>query len=149
MDQLMLSLVLSIGAARILSAANKPDDSLLSAAMQPPLPLTPRRLELIKALTKGMSRSPNERIAQTPSQKAIIAQKEDRPNQLLLVLPKKIWVLLIVLIFVALLPNFTLAPLLWLRFFDRPASTAVPRFFSPPLDLAPELQTLELPRACA
>ena len=123
MDQLMLSLVLSIGAARILSAVNKPDDTL-STAIQPPLPLTPQRLELIKALTKGMSRSPNERIAQTPSQKAIIAQKEDRPNQLLLVLPKKIWVLLIVLIFVALLPNFTLAPLLWLRFFDRPASTA-------------------------
>jgi len=122
MDQLMLSLVLSIGAARILSAVNKPDDTL-SAAIQPPLPLTPQRLELIKALTKEMSRSPNERIAQTPSQKAIIAQKEDRP-QLLLVLPKKIWVLLIVLIFVALLPNFTLAPLLWLRFFDRPASTA-------------------------
>jgi hypothetical protein len=130
MDQLMLSLVLSIGAARILSAANKPDDSLLSAAMQPPLPLTPRRLELIKALTKGMSPSPNELIAQTPSQKTIIAQKdrrpvgEDRPSQLLLVLPKKIWVLLSVLIFVALLPNFTLVPLLWLRFFDRPESTA-------------------------
>jgi len=130
MDQLMLSLVLSIGAARILSAANKPDDSLLSAAMQPPLPLTPRRLELIKALTKGMSPSPNELIAQTPSQKTIIAQKDrrpvgdDRPSQLLLVLPKKIWVLLSVLIFVALLPNFTLVPLLWLRFFDRPESTA-------------------------
>src|SRR5215470_18829764 len=129
MDQLMLSLVLSIGAARILRAANKPDNSL-SAAIQPPLPLTPQRLELIKALTTGMSRSSDERIAKAPSQQTIIAQKDRRSvgqpqsSQLLLVLPKKIWVLLSVLIFVALLPNFTLVPLLWLRFLDRPVSTA-------------------------
>jgi hypothetical protein len=38
------------------------------------------------------------------------------------VLPKKIWVLLSALIFVALLPNFTLVPLFWLRLLDRPAS---------------------------
>ena len=131
MDQLMLSLVLSIGAARILKAANKPDNSL-SAVTQPPLPPTPQRLELIKALTKGMSRSPDARIAQAPPQQTIIAQKdrqsvgEDQPSQLLLVLPKKIWVLLSVLIFLALLPNFTLLPLLWLRFLDRPAAT-IPR----------------------
>src|SRR5262249_40881434 len=130
MGQLMLSLVLSIGAARILRrAANKSDNSL-SAATQPPLPLTPQRLELIKALTTGMSRSSDERIAKAPSQQTIIAQKDRRSvgqpqsSQLLLVLPKKIWVLLSVLIFVALLPNLTLAPLLWLRFLDRPASTA-------------------------
>jgi hypothetical protein len=116
MGQLMLSLVLSIGAARILRSANKPDNSR-SAATQPPLPLTPQRLELIKTLTKGMSRSPDERIAQAPSQQTIIAQKDrppiggDQPRQLLLVLPKKIWVLLSVLIFLALLPNFTLVPL--------------------------------------
>jgi Bacterial SH3 domain len=128
MDQLMLSLVLSIGAARILKAANKPDNSL-SAVTQPPLPPTPQRLELIKALTKGMSRSPDERIAQAPPPQTIFAQKdrppvgEDQPSQLLLVLPKKIWVLLSVLIFLALLPNFTLLPLLWLRFLDRPAAT--------------------------
>jgi len=128
MDQLMLSLVLSIGAARILKAANKPGNSL-SAVTQPPLPPTPQRLELIKALTKGMSRSPDERIAQAPPQQTTIAQKdqqsvgEDQPSQLLLVLPKKIWVLLSVLIFLALLPNFTLLPLLWLRFLDRPAAT--------------------------
>jgi Bacterial SH3 domain len=128
MGQLMLSLVLSIGAARILRSANKPDNSR-SAATQPPLPLTPQRLELIKTLTKGMSRSPDERIAQAPSQQTIIAQKDrppiggDQPRQLLLVLPKKIWVLLSVLIFLALLPNFTLVPLLWLRFLDRPAAT--------------------------
>src|SRR5262249_10759829 len=138
MDQLMLSLVLSIGAARILRAANKPDNSL-SAATQPPLPPTPQRLELIKALTTGMSRSPDERIAQAPSQ---IAQKDRRsvgqaqPSQLLLVLPKKIWVLLSVLIFVALLPNFTLVPLFWLHFLDRPTSTAatIPEHQSPVAD---------------
>jgi hypothetical protein len=141
MDQLMLSLVLSIGAARILRAANKPDNSL-SAATQPPLPLTPQRLELIKALTTGMSRSPDERIAQAPSQQTIIAQKDRRsvgqaqPSQLLLVLPKKIWVLLSVLIFVALLPNFTLVPLFWLHFLDRPTSTAatIPEHQSPIAD---------------
>lgn len=128
MDQLMLSLVLSIGAARLLKAANKPDNSL-SAVTQPPLPPTPQRLELIKALTKGMSRSPDERIAQAPPQQTIFTQKDrlpvgqDQPSQLLLVLPKKIWVFLSVLIFLALLPNFTLLPLLWLRFLDRPAAT--------------------------
>jgi len=131
MDQLMLSLVLSIGAARILRAANKPDNSL-SAVTQPPLPPTPQRLELIKALTKGMSRSPDEQIAQARPPQTIIAHKErqsvseGRPSQLLLVLPKKIWVLLSVLIFLALLPNFTLLPLLWMRFLDRPAATIPP-----------------------
>ena len=128
MDQLILSLVLSIGAARILRAPNKPNDSL-SVATQPPLPLTPQRLKLIKALTKEMSGSPDERIAQPAPQQSIIAQDAPRPggqaqpSQLLLVLPRKIWALLSVLIFVALLPNFTLVPLLWLRFLERPAST--------------------------
>ena len=128
MSQLMLSLVLSIGAARLLRAANKPNDSL-SVATQPPLPLTPQRLKLIKALTKEMSGSPDERIAQPAPQQSIIAQNAPRPggqaqpSQLLLVLPRKIWALLSVLIFVALLPNFTLVPLLWLRFLERPAST--------------------------
>ena len=128
MDQLILSLVLSIGAARILRAPNKPNDSL-SVATQPPLPLTPQRLKLIKALTKEMSGSPDERIAQPAPQQSIIAQNAPRPggqaqpSQLLLVLPRKIWALLSVLIFVALLPNFTLVPLLWLRFLERPAST--------------------------
>jgi hypothetical protein len=141
MDQLMLSLVLSIGAARILRAANKPDDSL-SVATQPPLPLTPQRLELIKALTKEMSRSPDERIAQPLPRQRIIAQNDRRPggqaqpSQILLVLPRQIRVLLTVLIFVALLPNFTLVPLLWLRFLDRPASAPemIPAHQSPMTD---------------
>jgi hypothetical protein len=141
MDQLMLSLVLSIGAARILRAANKPNDSR-SVATQPPLPLTPQRLGLIKALAKEMSRSPDERIAQPPPQQPIIAQNDRRPggqaqpSQILLVLPRQIRVLLTVLIFVALLPNFTLVPLLWLRFVDRPASApeAIPAHQSPMTD---------------
>jgi Bacterial SH3 domain len=76
-----------------------------------------------------MSGSPDERIAQPAPQQSIIAQNAPRPggqaqpSQLLLVLPRKIWALLSVLIFVALLPNFTLVPLLWLRFLERPAST--------------------------
>jgi hypothetical protein len=129
MDQLMLSLVLSIGAARVLrTAANKTNDSR-SVATQPPLPLTPQRLGLIKALAKEMSRSPDERIAQPPPRQPIIAQNDRRPggqvqpSQILLVLPRQIRVLLTALIFVALLPNFTLVPLFWLRFLERPAST--------------------------
>jgi len=130
MDQLMLSLVLSIGAARVLrTAANKTYDSL-SVATQPPLPLTRQRLELIKALTKETSHSSDQRIAQPRPRQTIIAQTDRRPggqahpSQLLLVLPRKIWVLLSVLIFVALLPNLTVVPLFWLRFLDRPTSTA-------------------------
>src|SRR4029450_11105279 len=139
MSQLMLSLVLSIGAARLLRAANKPNDSL-SVVTQPPLPLTPQRLELIKALAKETSRSPDQRIAQPPPRQ--IAQNDRRsgaqaqPSQILLMLPRQIPVLLAVLIFVALLPNFTLVPLVWLRFLDRPASApaTIPAHQSPMAD---------------
>src|SRR5262245_47952166 len=130
MDQLMLGLVLSIGAARLLRAANKPNDSL-SVVTKPPLPLTPQRLELIKALAKEMSRSPDQRIAQPPPRQPLVAQNDRQsgaqaePSQILLVLPRQIWIFLTVLIFVALLPNFTLVPLFWLRFLDRPASAPV------------------------
>jgi len=122
MDQLMLSLVLSIGAARILKA--------VPSATQPPLPLTPQRLELIKALTREMS-GRAEPTAETPPKQTIVAQKyrrpvgQHQPSPVLLVLPKKMWILLGILIFVALLPNFTLAPLLWLRFLDQPPPPAV------------------------
>jgi hypothetical protein len=139
MSQLMLSLVLSIGAARLLRAANKPNDSL-SVVTQPPLPLTPQRLELIKALAKETSRRPDQRIAQPPPRQ--IAQNDRRsgaqaqPSQILLMLPRQIRVLLAVLIFVALLPNFTLVPLFWLRFLDRPASApaTIPAHQSPMAD---------------
>ena len=127
MDQLMLSLVLSIGAARVRRlAANRTNDSL-SVATQPPLPLTPQRLGLIKALAREMSRSPDQRIAQPPPQQLApqnVRQPggQAQPSQILLALPRQIRVLLTVLIFVALLPNFTLVPLFWLRFLDRPVS---------------------------
>jgi len=135
----MLSLVLSIGAARLLRAANKPNDSL-SVVTQPPLPLTPQRLELIKALAKETSHSPDQRIAQPPLRQ--IAQNDRRssaqaqPSQILLMLPRQIRVVLAVLIFVALLPNFTLVPLFWLRFLDRPASApaTIPAHQSPMAD---------------
>src|SRR4026209_1032452 len=127
MDQLMLSLVLSIGAARVLRlAANRTNDSL-SVATQPPLPLTPQRLGLIKALAREMSRSPDQRIAQPPPQQLVpqnVRQPggQAQPSQILLALPRQIRVLLTALIFAALLPNFTLVPLFWLRFLYRPAS---------------------------
>jgi hypothetical protein len=125
MSQLMLSLVLSIGAARLLRAEDKPNNSF-SVVTQAPLPLTPQRLELIKALAKETSRIPDQRIAQPPPQQITQNDRQSgvqaQPSQILLMLPRQIRVLLTVLIFVALLPNFTLVPLFWLRFLDRPVS---------------------------
>jgi hypothetical protein len=42
------------------------------------------------------------------------------------VLPRKFWILLAALIFIALLPNLTLAPIFWLRLFDKPIATSSP-----------------------
>ena len=134
MGQLKLSPstnVLSIGAARVVrGAANSQAYDNLSVATQPSLPLTLQRLELIKALAKETLRSAEDPIAQrhdpprqpitAPSDRPVGSQA--RPNQILLVLPRQIRTLVTVLIFVALLPNLTLAAILWLRVADRPAS---------------------------
>jgi hypothetical protein len=123
--------VLSIGAARVVrGAANSQAYDNLSVATQPSLPLTLQRLELIKALAKETLRSAEDPIAQrhdpprqpitAPSDRPVGSQA--RPNQILLVLPRQIRTLVTVLIFVALLPNLTLAAILWLRVADRPAS---------------------------
>jgi hypothetical protein len=130
MGQLMLgpsANVLSIGAARNKKTAAKNTSHNLPVTLQAPLTLTPQRLELIKALAKEMSRSPAERIGQPPPRQLTVAQKDQQqPSQVLLVLPRKFWALLTALILVALLPNLTLAPIFWLRFFDRPTSTPLP-----------------------
>jgi hypothetical protein len=130
MGQLMLSPsanVLSIGAARLKRPEAKKTTAHLPVTLQPALPLTPQRLELIKALAKEMSRSTAGRtVLPAPRQLANPQNGQEQPNQVLLVLPKKIWALLTVLILVALLPNLTLAPIFWLRFFDKPASTPLP-----------------------
>jgi hypothetical protein len=130
MGQLMLSPsanVLSIGAARVKRTEAKNTTAHLPVTLQPPLPLTPQRLELIKALAKEMSRSAAERIGPPAPRQLTVAQNaQEQPSQVLLVLPKKIWALLTVLILVALLPNLTLAPIFWLRFLDKPTSTPLP-----------------------
>ena len=127
MGQLMLSPsanVLSIGAARVKRTEAKTTTAHLPVNLQPPLPLTPQRLELIKALAKEMSRSTAERIGPPAPRQLTVAQNaQKQPSQILLVLPKRIWALLTVLISVALLPNLTLAPIFWIRFFDKPTST--------------------------
>ena len=129
MGQLMLSPsanVLSIGAARLKRPEAKNTIAHLPVNLQPPLPLTPERLELIKALAKEMSRSTAERI-RPPALRQLAAPQNTRnqPSQVLLVLPKKIWALLTILILVALVPYLTLAPIFWLHFFDKPASTSL------------------------
>jgi Bacterial SH3 domain len=130
MGQLMLSPsanVLSIGAARNKKTAAKNTSDNLPVSLQAPLTLTPQRLELIKALAKEMSRSPAERIRQPPPRQLTVARiDQQQPSQVLLVLPRKFWALLSALILVALLPNLTLAPIFWLRFFDKPTSTPLP-----------------------
>ena len=126
MAQLMLSRstnVLSIGAARGKRTTAKTSDNL-PITFRPPLPLTPQRLQLIKALAKEMSRNTAERTAQPPPRRLTLMQKDpqvgkkDQPSQVLLVLPRKSWVLLSAVILVALLPNLTLPPIFWLRLFD-------------------------------
>jgi len=132
MGQLMLSPsanVLSIGAARVKRTAAKNTTAHLPVTLQPPLPLTPQRLELIKTLAKEMSRSPS-RIAHPPPPQDLGRDnqqgKTPQPSEVLLVLPRKFWVLLAALIFIALLPNLTLAPIFWLRFFDKPIASPSP-----------------------
>jgi Bacterial SH3 domain len=133
MAQLMLSPstnVLSIGAARGKGTTAKTSDNL-PVTLRPPLPLTPQRLELIKALAKEMSRNTAERTAQPPPRRLTLVHKDlrvgkkDQPSQVLLVVPRKFWVLLSAVILVALLPNLTLAPIFWLRLFDQPIPTSL------------------------
>jgi hypothetical protein len=94
------------------------------------LSLTPQRLELIKTLAKEMSRSPSKRIAHPPRPQDLGRDnqggKTPQPSQVLLVLPRKFWIFLAALIFIALLPNLTLAPIFWLRLFDKPIATPSP-----------------------
>lgn len=133
MAQLMFSPstnVLSIGTARGKRTTAKNSSDNLPVTLRPPLRLTPQRLELIKALAREMWREPAERTAQHPPRQLILAQKDlqvgkkDQPSQVLLVLPRKLWALLSIVILVALLPNLTLAPIFWLRLFDKPIPTS-------------------------
>jgi Bacterial SH3 domain len=133
MGQLMLSPsanVLSIRDPRVKRTAAKITRAHLPGTLQPPLPLTPQRLALIKTLAKEMSRSPSERIADPPRPQDLGRDnqqgKTPRPSQVLLVLPRKFWILLAALIFIALLPNLILAPIFWLRLFDKPIASSSP-----------------------
>ena len=133
MGQLMLSPsanVLSIRDPRVKRTAAKITRAHLPGTLQPPLPLTPQRLALIKTLAKEMSRSPSERIADPPRPQDLGRDnqqgKTPRPSQVLLVVPRKFWILLAALIFIALLPNLILAPIFWLRLFDKPIASSSP-----------------------
>ena len=109
----------------------------LPGATEPPLPLTPQRLELIKAYAKNPLRSAEgptaARIAQRFAPRApaaapsgdhrFAAQTPLTPP--LLALASGIRTLAVVLILVALLPNLTLGAFFWLRVIDTPWSQSV------------------------
>jgi hypothetical protein len=109
----------------------------LPGATEPPLPLTPQRLELIKAYAKNPLRSAEgptaARIAQRFAPRAQAAppagdQRFAAHTPLappLLPLASGIRTLAGVLILVALLPNLTLGAFFWLRVIDTPWSQPV------------------------
>ncbi len=143
MGQLKLSpqTVLSPRVARLEGVANsnvkaKPDNHV-SGATEPPLPLTPQRLELIKAYAKNPLRSAEgptaARIAQRFSPRAQAAPPSGEPRFVapapltppLLALASGIRTLAAVLILVVLLPNLVLGAFFWLRVIDTPWSGQV------------------------
>jgi hypothetical protein len=105
----------------------------LSGATEPPLPLTPQRLELIKAYGKSPLRSADgltaSRMAQRFAPRAPVAPPsgdhrsaaDTRLTAPLSALASGIRTLTAVLVVVALLPNLTLAAF-WLRVIDMPWS---------------------------
>jgi hypothetical protein len=101
----------------------------LSGATEPPLPITPERLELIKACAKGCSPHTDDtatsRIAKrfAPRAPAVPLSGSARPaaRTPLIALTSGIRTLTAVLIVAALLPNLTLAAL-WLGLIDPPWS---------------------------
>jgi hypothetical protein len=109
----------------------------LPGATEPPLPLTPQRLELIKAYAKNPLRSAEgptaARIAQrfAPRAQATPPSGDHRfaahtpLTPPLLALASGIRTLAAVLILVALLPNLTLGAFFWLRVIDTPWSQPV------------------------
>lgn len=106
-------------------------------AMEPPLPLTPERLELIKAYAKtglqGAQAPTASQIARrfAPPAQAALPPGERRfpsPTPLappLLALASGLRTLAAVLILVALLPNLILGAIFWLRPIDPPSSQQV------------------------
>ncbi len=123
----------------------------LPGATEPPLPLTPQRLELIKAYAKNSLRSAEgptaERIAQrfAPRAQATPPSGDHRfaahtpLTPPLLALASGIRTLAGVLILVALLPNLTLGAFFWLRVIDTPWSQSVA--LSPNQGPMPEAQS--------
>jgi len=127
--------VLSLSVARVFKGEGKANNHL-SGATEPPLPLTPQRLELIKAYAKDPLRSVEEPLAtRIPQHLAPGAPARppfgDHPSGAhtlptapLSALASGIRTLTAVLVVVALLPNLTLAAF-WLRVIDMPWSEPV------------------------
>lgn len=106
--------------------------SYLPGAIEPPLPLTPQRLEAIKAYLNVPLRSNEERAAtRIPESVAPRAQAAPHAGDLgfavtplispLLALSSGIRALAGALIFIALLPNLTLGAILWLGVINPPS----------------------------
>jgi hypothetical protein len=150
--------VLSHRVARVVKGENchrEPTaENYLPGAIEPPLPLTPQRLEAIKAYLNVPLRSDEERAA-TRVPESVAPRAQAAPpagdhrfaftplTSPLLALSSGVRALAAALILVALLPNLTLGAILWLGVINPPSSTsegAVPETQStipPPVISAP------------
>jgi hypothetical protein len=110
--------------------------SYLPGAIEPPLPLTPQRLEAIKAYLNVPLRSDEKRAATRIPESVAPRPQAAQPagdyrlafaplTAPLLALSSGIRALAATLILVALLPNLTLGALLWLRVINPPSSGSV------------------------
>ena len=125
-------------------------ESYLPGAIEPPLPLTPQRLEAIKAYLNVPLRSDEERAA-TRLPESVAPRAQAAPpagdhrlaftplTAPLLALSSGIRALAATLILVALLPNLTLGALLWLDVINPPSSRSVA--LSPSEGAVPEAQS--------
>jgi len=150
--------VLSLRVARVLKEeaschGEAKADNYLSGSIEPPLPLTPQRLELIKAYLKDPLRRDEEpaatRIPQglAPRAEADLPAGEHRlaatPLTPPLALSSGIRTLAVALILVALLPNLTVGAMVWLGVINPPWSRSVD--LSPNRRLVPEVQSTITP----
>jgi Bacterial SH3 domain len=127
--------VLSLRVARVVKGeanfhGQAKAESYLAGAIEPPLPLTPQRLELIKAYLNDPSRRDEEPAAtripesMAPRVPAVPPAAHTPVTSPLFALASGIRTLTAVLVVVALLPNLTLA-VFWLRMIDMPWSEPV------------------------
>jgi hypothetical protein len=118
----------------------------LAGTVEPPLPLTPQRLELIKKYLNDHLRRPEEptatRIPESVAPRAQAVAPADAATLTgsILALLSRIRTLAAVLVIVALLPNLAVGALLWLIVIDPPSSKPVAT--SPNESAVPEAQSI-------